>query len=247
MVGDAYLEEGRGEAVGEVLADSRSADADGPAESSSEPILVLCIGANANPIGDSKVRTATESDQVIAQRGLPLVEPWDGVKSPSSSRYFNKGAVAAVVTVVTYAVLESPLFCGGVLLDRDGVVIQLGAPVGSNVGNAEDPVTDGVLRSVVGNGVGEGRACIDIDLSDGAGHGLSESKRGASSQYSQDENNSFQWMASIGRVWDCFCFSVDEVVLEIPALFEDILIVPVVWASVTDTELRLACDYSCEL
>jgi hypothetical protein len=35
-------------------------------------------------------------------------------------------------------------------------------------------------------------------------------------------------MASIGRVWDCFYFSVDEVVLEIPALFEDILIVSVV-------------------
>jgi hypothetical protein len=35
-------------------------------------------------------------------------------------------------------------------------------------------------------------------------------------------------MASIGRVWDCFYFSVDEVVLEIPALFEDILIVPIV-------------------
>jgi hypothetical protein len=28
---------------------------------------------------------------------------------------------------------------------------------------------------------------------------LSDSKRGGSSQHSQDEDNSFQWMASIGR------------------------------------------------
>jgi hypothetical protein len=35
-------------------------------------------------------------------------------------------------------------------------------------------------------------------------------------------------MASIGRVWDRFYFSVDEVVLGIPAIFEDILIVLIV-------------------
>ena len=32
-------------------------------------------------------------------------------------------------------------------------------------------------------------------------------------------------------VWDRFDFSVVEVVLEIPALFEDILMVPIVWAN----------------
>jgi len=32
-------------------------------------------------------------------------------------------------------------------------------------------------------------------------------------------------MASIGRVWDGFDFSLVEVVLELPAIFEDILII----------------------
>jgi hypothetical protein len=45
-------------------------------------------------------------------------------------------------------------------------------------------------------------------------------------------------------VWDCFFFSVDEEVLEIPALFEDILIVPVVWASVTSAKIRVGRDNS---
>jgi hypothetical protein len=33
-----------------------------------------------------------------------------------------------------------------------------------------------------------------------------------------------------------FDFSVVEVVLEIPTLFEDILMVPIVWANLTETE-----------
>jgi hypothetical protein len=36
-----------------------------------------------------------------------------------------------------------------------------------------------------------------------------------------------------------FDFSVVEVVLEIPALFEDILMIPVVWANLTETQLLL--------
>jgi hypothetical protein len=51
-------------------------------------------------------------------------------------------------------------------------------------------------------------------------------------------------MASIGRVWDCFYFSVDEVVLEIPALFEGYPHRSSGLGESKNTEFRLDKDYS---
>jgi hypothetical protein len=45
----------------------------------------------------------------------------------------------------------------------------------------------------------------------------------------------FNGWPPLAGVWNGFDFSVDEVVLGIPALFEDILMIPVVLANLTDT------------
>jgi hypothetical protein len=50
----------------------------------------------------------------------------------------------------------------------------------------------------------------------------------------------FNGWPPLAGVWDWFDFSVVEVALGIPALFEDILMIPVVWANLTKTESLLS-------
>jgi hypothetical protein len=106
---------------------------------------------------------------------------------------------ATVVSVVTGAILKGPLFGRGVLEDTDRIEGQFGAPVGGDVYVPEDAVAYGVLWGVIGDCVRKQATALNINSTGRTGDSLSESKRGRSSQHSQDEDNSFQWMASIGR------------------------------------------------
>ena len=199
VVGYADLEEGGSEAVGLILVVPGTTAAGGALLAAGEPALVFQSGANADAIGDGEVRATAEGDDVIADGGAVLVEREVLIENGIARRDLGVGAPATVVTVVTCTVLKRPLFGRGVLEDGDGIVGQLGAPMGGKVHIAEDAIPDGVLRSIVGDCVGKEPARLNINPTGGTGYSLSESKRGASSQHSQDEDNSFQWMASSGR------------------------------------------------
>jgi hypothetical protein len=199
VIGYAHLEERRGKAVGEVLVVTGATDVGGTLGSACEPVLVLHSGANAEAIGYGEVRTAAEGDEVIADRRTQLIELGGKIERTIACGGLEVRAPTAVVPVVTDSILKSPLFSGGVLEDRNRIEGQLGSPVGGEIYVPEDAITDGVLRSIVGDCVGKEPACLNIKTTSRTGYSLSESKRGESSRHSQDEDNSFQWMASIGR------------------------------------------------
>ena len=199
VIGHADLEEGGGKAVGEVEVIAGAADVGGAGFSAREPVLIFHSGANADAIGNGEVRAATEGYEVIAYGGAQLVEVRGKIERTAACGDLEVGAPTTVVSVVTDPIFKSPLFGGGVLENADGIEGQFGTPVGGDVYIPEDSIAYGVLRSVVGDCVGKQAASLDINPAGGTGYSLSESKRGASSQHSQNENSSFQWMASIGR------------------------------------------------
>ena len=200
VIGDAHFEEERRQAVGEIDGlNGNVVDDLGAAHATRKPVLILPGRANANAAGEGDVHASAEDGNVVAGRGSVLIEIGGEVEGASPSRRPKKGRVTAVVAVVTYAVLKSRLFGRRVFLDRGGVIVELSSPMGSNVGQAEDAIAYVMLRRVIGVAVNEGHARLKINGASRARYVLSESKRGARSQHSQDEDNSFQWKASIGR------------------------------------------------
>jgi hypothetical protein len=79
------------------------------------------------------------------------------------------------------------------------VEVKLSSPVRGEIEGAKHTVAQGILWGVVWTRIGKSGARLDINNASSPGYGLPESEGRAHSQHSQDEDSSFQWMASIGR------------------------------------------------
>ncbi len=109
------------------------------------------------------------------------------------------------------------------LRDGDLMGVELNSPVGSNIEGGIHAVPVGVLWGVIRVGESKRPANLQVTSSCCARRGLSQRKRGARSQHSEDEDSSFQRVVSIWPgYWIVSSSSVVQVGPELPTIFKDI-------------------------